>query len=176
MDDHKVRSVTKRLLLRAQAVEDASAVFALNSSPEVVRFTHEPRLNSLEELLIDRISECCHNITMDDAMARCANWLDLLRVSTCDCNGVRGVVRASDMAYAVAMKTLRHGSLHELELEAVWHSICTVRQPVNANETLGQRLARRRSYDGQKIGRKLWRAYHVSSSFRAHSLGGFLVV
>jgi RimJ/RimL family protein N-acetyltransferase len=36
-------------VLRALTVEDAAAFYSLNSNPEVMRFTGEPRLKSLEE-------------------------------------------------------------------------------------------------------------------------------
>ena len=49
MGEHRVGPETKRLALRALTVEDAPAFFALNSHPEVMRFTHEPQLKSLEE-------------------------------------------------------------------------------------------------------------------------------
>jgi RimJ/RimL family protein N-acetyltransferase len=51
MHDHRVGPVTKRLELRALNVDDAPAFFALNSHPEVMRFTHEARLRSLEEAI-----------------------------------------------------------------------------------------------------------------------------
>ena len=49
MSDHRVGPVTKRLTLRALTVEDAEAFYSLNSHPEVMRFTGEPRLKSLDE-------------------------------------------------------------------------------------------------------------------------------
>ncbi len=49
MTDHKIGPVTERLTLRAMTVDDAEDFFALNSHPEVMRFTGEPLLNSLQE-------------------------------------------------------------------------------------------------------------------------------
>ena len=49
MNDHRVGPVTKRLTLRALTVGDAEAFYSLNSHPEVMRFTGERRLKSLNE-------------------------------------------------------------------------------------------------------------------------------
>lgn len=40
---------TPRLEHRALTVDDAEALFALNSQPEVMRYTHEPLMKSVEE-------------------------------------------------------------------------------------------------------------------------------
>ncbi len=47
--DHRTGPQTKRLEHRALTVHDAAAFFALNSHPDVMRFTGEPPLRSLEE-------------------------------------------------------------------------------------------------------------------------------
>lgn len=49
MADHRVGPETDRLVLRALTVDDAEDFYALNSNPEVMRFTGEPRLESVEE-------------------------------------------------------------------------------------------------------------------------------
>ncbi len=49
MQDYRIGPVTERLELRALTVDDSEAFFALNSHPEVMRFTGEPLLESLEE-------------------------------------------------------------------------------------------------------------------------------
>ena len=49
MDNHRIGPQTKRLEHRAFTVNDAEAFFALNSHPDVMRFTGEPRLQSLDE-------------------------------------------------------------------------------------------------------------------------------
>ncbi len=49
MNDHRIGPTTERLEHRALTVDDAGAFFALNSHPDVMRFTGEPRLQSLEE-------------------------------------------------------------------------------------------------------------------------------
>ncbi len=49
MLDYRIGPETKRLEHRALTVDDKEAFFALNSDPDVMRFTGEPRLRSLEE-------------------------------------------------------------------------------------------------------------------------------
>lgn len=49
MTDHRTGPQTKRLEHRALTVQDAAAFFALNSHPDVMRFTGEPPLTSLDE-------------------------------------------------------------------------------------------------------------------------------
>lgn len=49
MHVYRTGPVTERLALRALTVKDAAAFFALNSNPQVMRFTGEPPLTSLEE-------------------------------------------------------------------------------------------------------------------------------
>jgi RimJ/RimL family protein N-acetyltransferase len=49
MNNYRVGPATDRLALRALAVDDAEAFFAFNSNPEVMRWTGEPLLKSLEE-------------------------------------------------------------------------------------------------------------------------------
>jgi RimJ/RimL family protein N-acetyltransferase len=46
---HRVGPETDRLVLRALTIDDAEDFFALNSNPEVMRFTGEPRLTSVKE-------------------------------------------------------------------------------------------------------------------------------
>lgn len=48
MTEHRIGPETPRLLHRALEVDDAAALFALNGNPEVMRFTGEPPLESLE--------------------------------------------------------------------------------------------------------------------------------
>ncbi len=48
MDCHRTGPETARLQHRAFTVEDASAFFALNGNPEVMRFTGEPMVPSLD--------------------------------------------------------------------------------------------------------------------------------
>jgi len=49
MRTHLKGPSTERLELRAKTTADAAAFFALNSDPEVMRFTGEPPLESLEQ-------------------------------------------------------------------------------------------------------------------------------
>jgi ribosomal-protein-alanine N-acetyltransferase len=49
MDDHRTGPETDRLQHRAFTIEDAEVVFALNSNPEVMRYTGERMLQSLDE-------------------------------------------------------------------------------------------------------------------------------
>ncbi|HGY92542.1 MAG TPA: N-acetyltransferase [Planctomycetes bacterium] len=49
MKTHLVGPETKRLEHRAFEVDDAEAFFALNGDPEVMRFTGEPMLSSVDE-------------------------------------------------------------------------------------------------------------------------------
>ena len=49
MDDHRTGPDTDRLQHRAFTTEDAEVVFALNGNPEVMRYTGEPMLQSLDE-------------------------------------------------------------------------------------------------------------------------------
>lgn len=49
MDDYRIGPETDRLEHRAFRAEDAEAFFALNSSPDVMRYTGEPLLESLDE-------------------------------------------------------------------------------------------------------------------------------
>jgi RimJ/RimL family protein N-acetyltransferase len=49
MHVYRTGPVTERIALRALTIEDADAFFALNSHPDVMRFTGEPPLTSLEE-------------------------------------------------------------------------------------------------------------------------------
>lgn len=49
MESHPIGPETERLRHRALTVDDAEAFFALNSHPEVMRYTHEPLLESLDE-------------------------------------------------------------------------------------------------------------------------------
>jgi len=49
MQKHEIGPVTERLVLRALTVEDAPDFFALNSNLDVMRYTGEPPLESLDE-------------------------------------------------------------------------------------------------------------------------------
>ena len=49
MQIHKTGPETERLIHRSLRVEDAEAFFALNSHPDVMRYTGEPAIQSLEE-------------------------------------------------------------------------------------------------------------------------------
>lgn len=49
MNSHLIGPETRRLRHRALTVDDAEAFFALNSHPDVMRYTHEPLLQSLDE-------------------------------------------------------------------------------------------------------------------------------
>lgn len=49
MTSYRIGPETERLVLRAMTVEDADAFFALNSHPEVMRYTGEPPIGSVEE-------------------------------------------------------------------------------------------------------------------------------
>lgn len=49
MKDFRTGPVTERLVHRAMTVEDAAALHALNSDPEVMRYTGEPPMGSVEE-------------------------------------------------------------------------------------------------------------------------------
>jgi RimJ/RimL family protein N-acetyltransferase len=49
MNTYRTGPQTDRLLLRAMTVDDADALFAINSDPDVMRYTHEPMLSSTEE-------------------------------------------------------------------------------------------------------------------------------
>lgn len=49
MPSHEQGPITERLVLRALTVDDTSDFFALNSNPEVMKYTGEPLLKSLDE-------------------------------------------------------------------------------------------------------------------------------
>ena len=49
MNDHRIGPVTDRLELRALTVDDAEAVLTFNSNPEVMRWTGEPPMTSLQQ-------------------------------------------------------------------------------------------------------------------------------
>ena len=49
MESYLIGPVTERLRHRALTVDDAEAFFTLNSHPDVMRYTHEPLLKSLDE-------------------------------------------------------------------------------------------------------------------------------
>lgn len=49
MDDHRTGPETRRLRHRAFTLDDAEVVFALNSNPEVMQYTGERLLRSLDE-------------------------------------------------------------------------------------------------------------------------------
>ena len=49
MTSYRIGPETARLVLRAMTVEDAVAFHALNSHPEVMRYTGEPPMGSVEE-------------------------------------------------------------------------------------------------------------------------------
>lgn len=49
MNTYRTGPETDRLFLRAMTVDDADAFFAINSDPDVMRYTHEPMLGSVEE-------------------------------------------------------------------------------------------------------------------------------
>lgn len=49
MNEYRIGPQTERLEHRALTVDDAEDFFALNSHPDVMRFTGEPRLQSLDE-------------------------------------------------------------------------------------------------------------------------------
>lgn len=46
---YRIGPETRRLTLRAFTVDDAEAFFAINSNAEVMRYTHEPLLESVEQ-------------------------------------------------------------------------------------------------------------------------------
>lgn len=52
MASHRVGPETKRLLHRAFGVEDADAFYALNGNPDVMRWTGEPPVESVESARI----------------------------------------------------------------------------------------------------------------------------
>ncbi|MGF1468865.1 MAG: GNAT family N-acetyltransferase [Sandaracinaceae bacterium] len=47
---YRIGPETERLLLRAARVDDAEAMYALNTDPDVMRYTHEPMPASLGEM------------------------------------------------------------------------------------------------------------------------------
>ena len=68
MDDHRNGPETDRLQHRAFTIEDAEVVYALNSNPDVMRYTGEPLLQSLDEAkeLIEQAGYTGHPVVLMD--------------------------------------------------------------------------------------------------------------